>query len=285
MKGDIGPAITELRSAYMKILMELDRYNQYYMGKATSYASKMPVLGIAPKGRRKETGWYKPGSWESQTVQAFAKLGAMAGQQAIHGEVFLAGEILDKPRIEIVKVLFHQAMHQVSRTASDTSYHSADFRIAAARFGIEATVVDGWGYINFTYPTRWESELQTIADGIDVTALNVHRKPEDSIGVGTGKMRLWVCACGKPKLRTGAVLVGTCDICKHPYMYADKNRLCTLDATECPDGKDPNQQPHLDKTFLNKLNRAMIKKGQQSAFQRVLSALGSGCTDAGCTQH
>jgi len=285
MKGDIGPAITELRKAYMEILKYLDKYEADHWSKPNSqYRTKMPVLGVAPKGRRKETGWYKPSSWESQATSGFAKLGAAPASAALHGEVFLAGEILDKPKEDIVKVLIHQAIHQIAAEPSTTSYHSAMFAEKAKRYGIQPSTKEGWGYSEFYYPKHWRDFIAQVAQGIDSASLNVHRRPEDEIAVGTGKMRLWVCKCNKPKLRTGGILRGTCDMCGHPFMYADKSRLCSLKKEDCPQGLDPSVQAHWDSDFYSKFGRAVSRYSTSTVpvARRLMNVTGTGCNDSTC---
>lgn len=288
--GDIGPAITELRKAYISILKYLDDYEaKNYNNTTSDYKNKMPVLGVAPKGRRKETGWYKPSSWEDKAAQGFGKLGAMPASAAVHGEVFLAGEILNQPKEDIVKVLIHQAIHQVAAEPSNTSYHSSTFGSKANRYGIGVSIKEGWGHFDFTYPKHWRDFIAQVAANIDSTSLNVHRRPEEEISVGTGKMRLWVCRCNKPKLRTGGTLFGTCDKCGHPFMYADRPRLCDKPASECPGGIDPSY-PHYDSAFVKTFERA-ITKGMMYASsptlnvpwtRRIMAADTSKCADKSC---
>lgn len=266
-KADIGPAISELRDAYQKVLVFLDDYDKTHGNKGMNYASKMPVVGIAPKGRRKEQGWFKPGSWESDIMKGFGKLAPISANQKIHGEVFLAGEILGEDAEDIVKVLIHQAFHQVSGTESNTSYHTAVYANAAKHYGVKATTVEGWGFTDLTYPQAWRDFIAQTAASLDKNHFDVHRMPEGEVNEGIGKMLLWYCHCGRPKMRTGAIPVMTCDICHHPLMMADKKRL------------DPNDATSLDPLFIRKFDTAMARKGFHHRYQDPASTIFPRCKE------
>lgn len=232
---DLTPAEDELRKAYMTLLIEVQRLGtdgftrmrgapSLYNPNPFADLPKTPVIHIQAKGRRVEYGWYRADRWETKSSKIATAMGAQNVQQS-HDEVFIAGEALDWNPEKLVELLIHQIVHQFAKESSDSTHHSAGLGRLARFVGYQTIE---------RHPTQghviWRDArgdlatvIMNVAQSIDPAAFNIVRKDE-SVGVGTGRMKQWTCGCKRPKVYTGGVIHATCDKCYQPFRYSHKDR-------------------------------------------------------------
>lgn len=233
---DLNPAETEIRKAYTTLLTEVQRLgndnwtrlsgaSSLYNRSPFSVMPTMPVLHIQAKGRRVEYGWYRAGTWQTTGSQIATALGA-TGVQQTHDEVFIAGEALSWHPEKLVELLIHQIIHQFAQETSDSTHHSHNIGRLARLVGYKR--VDKHATRGFTEWGHADGPLSTVimnvAKSISPAAFGIYRKDEGE-NIGSGRMKQWQCACGKPKVYTGGVLMMTCDRCGDSLKYSHKDRM------------------------------------------------------------
>lgn len=238
IKGDITPAIDELRTIYDKLRTHYEgrAQNKYWI--KNSHLRPV-VIGITPaRPRSKEEGWYQAGTWESEGETVFKTL-TKQKDPAVYDEIFIVGETLANPSIDVVRNMVHQFAHQISATIyksgynnSARTYHNAQYEYAAGLLGINAFYVKGTGWtIDWNQQNPVINDLlQKIADEIDPMAFDTFRKVPSGRAVQSTRMKKWQCkSCLNPKVvRCTGLLKAECKRCGDPFIYADKDRHTDL---------------------------------------------------------
>lgn len=233
---DLTPAEAELRRVYTLLQKEVIALGQANYQRVNGAASlhvynpfnaplSVPVLHIVPKGRRVEYAWYRQNRWESQSSKIATALGANTGGVQTHDEVFLAGEALGWAPDKLVELMIHQIVHQIAQEGSETTHHSKSMERIARYVGYTACSKHATqGFTEWKHPdAALIRVIEAAVQSLDKSAFNLVRK-EDPIGIGTGRMKQWQCACSKPKVYTGGVIMATCERCQKPFVYSHKDR-------------------------------------------------------------
>lgn len=150
-------------------------------------------------------------------------------------ELFVGGEGLQRPAVEVLGTLLHEAAHGIAHTRGiqDTSrqgrYHNKRFEAVAEEVGITVTLAPGIGYSDTTVPAvtaeSYAAQVKTLAD-----AMTAWRRSE-SRGVAGGRTssnNALPLTCGCPRkirasrsvLEAGPIICGICD---KPFTTDDQN--------------------------------------------------------------
>lgn len=242
--ADISPAIREMKKLHLSLVDHV--YGQGGPGRASLTdtrgldAAKNTVISIVPANRRRELGWYKYRMWERKSDGMLKQLDPSFKAGKYH-EIFIAGEALVGKPSELVLLMMHQVAHQAASVSSDQSYHGEWLKHWMSRlFGIkqEAFIredVLGWVGID-------QSKMGDEAHAL-VSKLAKRIKPENidlfrdkkTPAMTTGKMYLWHCDCPRaPRIRTGGILMATCDKCMKPIKFRDGLKVGKLFINRIP---------------------------------------------------
>ena len=218
---DIAPAISELKRLHLALV---DRAATAAAGVASGlenpYADSQArdtVISIVPKERRIELGWYKVRTWERKSEAIREELDPGFHRKKYH-EIFVAGEALAGNAEDLVYLMMHQVTHQAASVPSIRAYHGEWYRHWSGRlWGIpheawSRVPQQGWVELDKKHvPERTRTFVKKLAGSIDLGNIDMFR--ELAPPAKSGRMFLWVCACGKPKIRTGGRPRYTCDLC------------------------------------------------------------------------
>lgn len=222
--ADLDAAERALRDAYQQIR---ERVSIYATRSVKTAVETPTIVHIMPRGRRVESGWYKMAAWADKTDRVIEGLDFDEHTPTPNrDEVFIAGEALAGSPRQIVDLLFHQFVHQVSRQESGSTYHGREFMQTAHALGVwdvERHSTQGW--VEFTQMSLdTEEVLADVAASLDRSAFDLYRHPE-ATKTGSGKMKLWTCKCKRgARVYTGAILHAYCEKCGYKFLYAHKDR-------------------------------------------------------------
>lgn len=227
---DIAPAISELKRLHLA-LVEKARQNmdESLVSGIHGYTeAKDTVISVVPKDRRREFGWYKFKTWERKSDKLLEIVDKSFHRRQYH-EIFIAGEALAGDSEDLVYLLMHQVAHQAAAVPSIRSYHGEWYKHWSQRlWGIpqeawQRDEVMGWVNIDKTkVPDKTKAFVKFLADSVDLGATDMYR--EFTPPTKTGRMFLWACDCGRPKVRTGGQPRYTCDTCGTKVKFdLDKN--------------------------------------------------------------
>lgn len=237
--ADISPAIAELKKLHRK-LVEAFAKREQMLGREVHEAGMRSaidtVISIVPAGRRREMGWYMPPSWERKSERVLQKLDPDFVPNQYH-EIYIAGEALAGDLEDIVLLMMHQVAHQAAGIRS-IPYHGRWFPAMMNRgFAVpeDAWTRDpslGWMTLNKDKAPGLTPLLKGYAAHLNEAAFDLFRSGDRVSRPSTtgSKMYLWHCdGCPKPvKVRTGGVLMATCDRCGKPLLLQDQNAPTSL---------------------------------------------------------
>lgn len=233
MQVDTAAVIKVLQDIYADLLEGcLDRLALGYTQALHPDNMDIPgcVISIAPKGRRKEDAWFKSGAWESQTQTALHIL--TNDDNTKLDEIYISGEALARTPEEIIKLMLHQVVHQITtipyggRWGDPGSYHGSGFRYLSETLGMTMQRDTRTGWTNVIRWPLWLTQLiKDIENKIDTTVFDSFRIPAKPT-TSQAKMKLWHCTgCTTPvKIRAARIFKAVCTACGSKIVYADKDR-------------------------------------------------------------
>lgn len=180
------------------------------------------VLGASGVTRTgQKHGHYAPRSWGVRKVgevdTAGDSLGTGDNQREVYGEIFLAGESLERGAVGTLGTILHELVHaycnanDIKDTSNNHRYHNAKFRDIAEEFGLSIDKADtiGWSVTTVPQSTQetYAAELQALED-----AIFVHRLGYSELQALTGDPEK-----AKPKVRKMQ-----CPECQEPLLVTKK---------------------------------------------------------------
>jgi hypothetical protein len=214
----IGPALAELERAYDEIAAWVTQ-NYGYVG---SRLDRRPIITIQTKGKRKNDGWYKDHSWQSDTSAAVAVIAGNRPSDQQVGEICIAAESLNKTADEILLNLTHQMVHHANQgqDQNQNDYHKYQFMSTGSYMGLHVGQLDSsHGYADILPKAQLTKCFQTIA--LDPSAFDYFRTTAPAETV-KNKQMLWTCGC--TKIRSASFIHNACDFCGNWFVYADKDK-------------------------------------------------------------
>ena len=164
----------------------------------------------------------------------FAASRWVGGDDELH-ELFIGGEGLQQPAVEVLGTLLHEAAHGIAHTrgiqatSRQGRYHNKRFEALAGEVGITVALSPSIGYSTTTVPAvtaeSYASHLKTLAG-----ALTAWRRNEPR-GTATGRTNTnnalpLTCSCprkiraSRTVLEAGAII---CSICDDPFTTDETN--------------------------------------------------------------
>lgn len=193
------------------------------------------VLGASGATRSgQKHGHYAPRSWGVRKAgegdAAESDSGSGNNQREVYGEIFLAGESLERGAVGTLGTVLHELVHaycyanEIQDTSNGNRYHNAKFRDKAEEFGLSIDKADtiGWSVTTVPQSTQetYAAELQALED-----AIFVHRLGYSELQALTGEPEK-----AKPKVRKMQCLE-----CQDPLLVTKKwfeangdNLYCSL---------------------------------------------------------
>lgn len=144
------------------------------------------VLGASGATRSgQKHGHYAPRSWgirkTGEADPAENSLGVGDNQREVYGEIFLAGESLERGAVGTLGTVLHELVHaycyanDIKDTSNGNRYHNAKFRDTAEEFGLSINKADtiGWSLTTVPKSTQetYAAELQALEEAIFVHRL------------------------------------------------------------------------------------------------------------------
>lgn len=195
------------------------------VGKARKIHDGIPetvvVLGASGVTRSgQKHGHYAPRSWGVRSAGEATTEGngeTSSNQREVYGEIFLAGESLERGAVGTLGTILHELVHaychanEIQDTSNGNRYHNAKFRDKAEEFGLSIDKADtiGWSVTTVPQSTQetYAAELQALED-----AIFVHRLGYSELQALTGDPEK-----AKPKVRKMQ-----CPECQEPLLVTKK---------------------------------------------------------------
>lgn len=174
--------------------------------------------GVTRSGQKH--GHYAPRSWGVRSAGEATTEGVgetSSNQREVYGEIFLAGESLERGAVGTLGTILHELVHayccanDIKDTSNGNRYHNAKFRDVAEEFGLSIDKADTIGWSVTTVP---QSTQQTYADELQALeeAIFVHRLGYSALQALTGEPE-------KPK---PLVRKMQCPECQEPLVVTKK---------------------------------------------------------------
>ncbi len=223
---DIAPAITELKKLHGLLLDHVAEVEA--VDKAGADVGRETVISILPGDRRREDGWYKWRVWAKKSDSILHELDKQYKESKYH-EIYVSGESLSGSMESIVLLMMHQVCHQGAEIQSTQSYHGEWTKIWHKRlFDID---MDAWerdevlGWYRLDQAKMGDNAkalVAQLASQLTQHSFDLFRVKTNK-SASSGKMYKWTCDCKTPIVRTGGILMATCEKCDTPYKLNPKD--------------------------------------------------------------
>lgn len=137
--------------------------------------------GVTRSGQKH--GHYAPRSWGVRSAGEATTEGVgetSSNQREVYGEIFLAGESLERGAVGTLGTILHELVHayccanDIKDTSNGNRYHNAKFKEKAEEFGLDIEKADTIGWSVTTVP---QSTIDTYRQEVEdlEERINVHR--------------------------------------------------------------------------------------------------------------